>query len=139
REKIMFYSEVATDQFTRNIVSESSNDYFSRCEKLLSALDFSIKRKVYQDDRSFEIICTNRQDSFISYQYYIAFTRQSTPASISFIKEKIFRKTANRVRSLIIVAPWFSPEAEAAAKDQDVNLYTLEIFRKQKLNTPPQS
>ena len=108
-------------------------------EKLLSALDFSIKRKVYQDDRSFEIICTNRQDSFISYQYYIAFTRQSTPASISFIKEKIFRKTANRVRSLIIVAPWFSPEAEAAAKDQDVNLYTLEIFRKQKLNTPPQS
>jgi tetratricopeptide (TPR) repeat protein len=132
-EKITFYTTIATNQLERTIVSESADDFFTRCEKLLTTLDFSVKRKVYQDDRNFEIICTNRQDSFMSYQYYITFSRQSSPASGSFIKEKLFRKTANRVRSLIIIAPWYSPEAEQTAKDQDTALYTLDIFRKQKL------
>jgi tetratricopeptide (TPR) repeat protein len=130
QEKVRFYTTVVQSPFERSLVAESSSQFLTHCETLMTAMDFVVKRKVYQDERTIELICTSKKDSYVFYQYYVAISRQTSPAGIPLLKEKLFRKTANRARSLIVIAPWFTDEAEKFAHDQEMSIFTMDVFRK---------
>jgi tetratricopeptide (TPR) repeat protein len=130
REKITFYTEIAASDAERTFISEGFSGFALASETLMNQMDYIVKRKVFQDEKTNELMCTFRKDSYLFNLYYFCFTRQTAPVSEFFLKEKNFRRIAEKAKYLTVIAPWFTEKGKTYAQENDIAIFTLEIFRK---------
>lgn len=130
KEKITFYADIASGESERMFISEGFSGFSVACETLITQMDYVIKRRVFQDERNMELLCTFKKDNYLFNLHYFCFTRQTAPVTGFYLKEKNFKRIAEKARYLTVVAPWFTKEGEEYAKANDINVFTLDIFRK---------
>jgi tetratricopeptide (TPR) repeat protein len=130
KEKIEFYTQVAVTDGEKLFVNDTFAGFSLVCETLLTQMEYIVKKNVFQDEHTAEFLCTYRKDNYLFNLHYFVFTRQTAPVTEHFLKEKNFRRISEKARYLTVVAPWYSEGGHEYAKANEVQLYTLELFKK---------
>jgi len=128
KEKISFYRNIAKDEKVRDLFSLDPLLFTERVESLITAMDFDIKKKIFEDDRSLDYLCVSSRSISLFNLFYIHVTRKTQPISIEFLNSLFIKAKQKKTRSVVVIAPYYRDDAMAFAKRSGITAYTFNAF-----------
>ncbi|OHD53391.1 MAG: hypothetical protein A2096_10660 [Spirochaetes bacterium GWF1_41_5] len=129
REKLLFYHNIAPASWMRSLIGLPLVSFIGLTEKLLAKFDFFIKQLVYEDEKNLEYLCGSKSDVHLFSLYFISVTRQTSPLSREFIKQRMGLRHAHRAKYLVLIAPHFSDDLRLFAQKNCILLYDFSEYK----------
>jgi len=128
REKKRFYTQVIQEAGLQRFLASPFVQFRMVTERLLECLGFTLKQRLYEDERNLEFFCVN-QDLYDSFDTHLVIvTRHTAAVTPDFLNEKLKRLQAHRGKSLCLVAPNIPDATRAFSQSHHIRLYDFGVF-----------
>lgn len=129
KEKLYFYNSIAKDPLVRDIIMLKAQVFMEKCEQLIEAMDYSIKKKLFADEWNLEYLCDLNKSTSMFNLYYFFLTRRTQPITVETLNNLFLKARQRKTRSVIVVAPHFHEDAMMFAKRNGITVHTYDIFK----------
>jgi tetratricopeptide (TPR) repeat protein len=128
KEKQRFYGHVVQDPALQQFLSCPFVQFRMVAERLLECLGFTIKQRLYEDERNLEFFCVN-QDQYDSFDtHLVIITRHTAATTPEFLNQKLRSLQASRGKYLCLVAPNLTDAIRAFAQSHDIKVHDFHVF-----------
>jgi hypothetical protein len=136
-QKLHFYSTVALSRELRQLVVCSPGEFHGACLGLLDRLGFGVTEHYQSSEKSIDFVCTNRKDLHPCHTWLVDISRQTCAVTVEDVGRLMRQMTNHRARFLVMIAPWFGPEALAFCERNLVTARTFDIFNPENPGSAP--
>lgn len=129
KEKLRFYNNIAKDSEVMNILSMKASVFIEKGHQIIASLDYTIEKKLFEDKRTLEYLCSsNKSNSFFNL-FYFYITRKTEAVGVELLNNIFINAKQKKTRSIIVISSHYKDDALIFAKRNCITVYTFEIFR----------